>query len=123
VIVAAAGISGLIGSLGFIFIPELVFLFVIFLGFAQLTFPLSLALFNLRSKQPDTVLQVSSFAQFLGYSAASLTTLSVGFIRDFFGGWEIVLAIIGASNLFVITAAITLAKKGFIEDELAPPVQ
>ena len=123
VIVAAAGISGLIGSLGFIFIPELVFLFVIFLGFAQLTFPLSLALFNLRSKQPDTVLQVSSFAQFLGYSAASLTTLGVGFIRDFFGGWEIVLAIIGASNLFVITAAITLAKKGFIEDELAPPVQ
>ena len=94
-----------------------------FLGLAQLTFPLSLALFNLRSRYPDTVLQISSFAQFLGYSAASVTTLSVGFIRDLTGGWEIVLAVIGASNLLVITAAITLAKKRFIEDELAPTVE
>ena len=121
-IVAGAGSSGVIGSLGFIFLPELIFIFVVFLGLAQLTFPLSLALFNLRSRNPDTVLQISSFAQFLGYSAASITTLSVGFIRDLTGGWEIVLAVIGASNLLVITAAITLAKKKFIEDELAPTV-
>ena len=122
-IVAGAGSSGVIGSLGFIFLPELIFIFVVFLGLAQLTFPLSLALFNLRSRNPDTVLQISSFAQFLGYSAASITTLSVGFIRDLTGGWEIVLAVIGASNLLVITAAITLAKKKFIEDELAPTVE
>lgn len=119
-IVAGAGSSGVIGSLGFIFVPELIFIFIVFLGLAQLTFPLSLALFNLRSRYPDTVLQISSFAQFLGYSAASVTTLSVGFIRDLTGGWEIVLAVIGASNLLVITAAITLSKKRFIEDELAP---
>jgi CP family cyanate transporter-like MFS transporter len=104
-------------------LPEFVFFFVVFLGLAQLTFPLSLALFNLRSRKPDTVLQISSFAQFLGYSAASITTLSVGFIRDLFGGWEIVLAVIGASNLLVVTAAITLSKKSFIEDELTPPVE
>jgi CP family cyanate transporter-like MFS transporter len=122
-IVAGAGISGVIGSLGFIFLPGLVFLFVVFLGLAQLTFPLSLALFNLRSRYPDTVLQISSFAQFLGYSAASITTLSVGFIRDLTGGWEIVLALIGATNLLVITAALTLSKKKFIEDELAPTVE
>lgn len=122
-IVAGAGISGVVGSLGFIFLPEFVFFFVVFLGLAQLTFPLSLALFNLRSRKPDTVLQISSFAQFLGYSAASITTLSVGFIRDLFGGWEIVLAVIGASNLLVVTAAITLSKKSFIEDELTPPVE
>lgn len=119
-IVAGAGSSGVIGSLGFIFVPELIFIFIVFLGLAQLTFPLSLALFNLRSRYPDTVLQISSFTQFLGYSAASVTTLSVGFIRDLTGGWEIVLAVIGASNLLVITAAITLSKKRFIEDELAP---
>ncbi len=122
-IVAGAGSSGVIGSLGFIFVPELIFVFIVFLGLAQLTFPLSLALFNLRSRYPDTVLQISSFAQFLGYSAASVTTLSVGFIRDLTGGWEIVLAVIGASNLLVITAAITLSKKRFIEDELAPTVE
>ena len=122
-IVAGAGSSGVIGSLGFIFVPELIFVFIVFLGLAQLTFPLSLALFNLRSRYPDTVLQISSFAQFLGYSAASVTTLIVGFIRDLTGGWEIVLAVIGASNLLVITAAITLAKKRFIEDELAPTVE
>ena len=122
-IVAGAGISGVIGSLGFMFLPELVFVFVIFLGLAQLTFPLSLTLFNLRSRNPDTVLQISSFAQFLGYAAASITTLSVGYVRDLTGGWEIVLLVIGGSNLLVITAAITLSKERFIEDELAPPVQ
>lgn len=121
-IVAGAGVSGVIGSLGFMFLPKLVFVFVIFLGLAQLTFPLSLTLFNLRSRNPDTVLQISSFAQFLGYAAASITTLSVGYIKDLTGGWEIVLLMIGASNLLVITAAITLSKKRFIEDELAPPV-
>ena len=122
IIVAGAGISGIIGALGFIFIPELVFVFVVFLGAAQLTFPLSLTLFNLRSRNPDTVLQVSSYAQFLGYGAASITTVSVGFISDFAGGWELILGFIALSNLFVITAAISLARKNFIEDELAPPV-
>jgi len=122
IIVAGAGVSGIIGALGFIFIPELVFVFVVFLGAAQLTFPLSLTLFNLRSRNPDTVLQVSSYAQFLGYGAASITTVSVGFISDFAGGWELILGFIALSNLFVITAAISLARKNFIEDELAPPV-
>ena len=122
IIVAGAGISGIIGALGFIFIPDLVFVFVVFLGAAQLTFPLSLTLFNLRSRNPDTVLQVSSYAQFLGYGAASITTVSVGFISDFAGGWELILGFIALSNLFVITAAISLARKNFIEDELAPPV-
>ncbi len=122
-VVALAGFSGLIGSAGFILAPQWVLIFVVFLGLAQLTFPLSLALFNLRSRYPDTVLQVSSFAQFLGYSAASITTLSVGFIRDLTGGWEVVLIIVGVSNLLVISAAFALAKKNFIEDELAPPIQ
>ena len=122
IIVAGAGISGIIGALGFIFIPELVFVFVVFLGAAQLTFPLSLTLFNLRSRNPDTVLQVSSYAQFLGYGAASITTVSVGFISDFAGGWELILGFVALSNLLVITAAISLARKNFIEDELAPPV-
>jgi len=122
-VVALAGLSGLIGSLGFILAPQWVLIFVVFLGLAQLTFPLSLALFNLRSRNPDTVLQVSSFAQFLGYSAASVTTLSVGLIRDLTGGWEVVLIIVGATNLLVISAAFALAKKNFIEDELTPPIQ
>ena len=122
IIVAGAGISGIIGALGFIFIPDLVFVFVLFLGAAQLTFPLSLTLFNLRSRNPDTVLQVSSYAQFLGYGAASVTTLSVGFISDLAGGWELILGFIAVSNLLVITAAISLARKNFIEDELAPPL-
>ena len=122
IIVAGAGISGIIGALGFIFIPDLVFVFVVFLGAAQLTFPLSLTLFNLRSRNPDTVLQVSSYAQFLGYGAASITTVSVGFIADFVGGWELILGFIALSNLLVITAAISLARKNFIEDELAPPL-
>jgi len=122
IIVAGAGISGIIGALGFIFIPDLVFVFVLFLGAAQLTFPLSLTLFNLRSRNPDTVLQVSSYAQFLGYGAASVTTLSVGFISDLAGGWELILGFIALSNLLVITAAISLARKNFIEDELAPPL-
>ena len=122
IIVAGAGTSGIIGALGFIFIPDLVFVFVVFLGAAQLTFPLSLTLFNLRSRNPDTVLQVSSYAQFLGYGAASITTVSVGFISDFAGGWELILGFVALSNLLVITAAISLARKNFIEDELAPPV-
>ena len=122
IIVAGAGISGIIGALGFIFIPDLVFVFVVFLGAAQLTFPLSLTLFNLRSRNPDTVLQVSSYAQFLGYGAASITTVSVGFIADFVGGWELILGFIALSNLLVITAAISLSRKSFIEDELAPPL-
>lgn len=121
--VALAAIGGAAGALMIIISPNnLLFLWIGLLGLGQLTFPIALTLFNLRSKNRGTVLLVSGFAQVIGYLAATVVVASAGYLADISGGWGPVLVVMMVLNLLALLSAWQLAKGKMIEDELDPTI-
>lgn len=117
--VAIAAIGGSLGALLIIFSPgELLILWIALLGLGQLTFPIALTLFNLRSKNLSTVLLISGFTQVIGYLAATLMVAGAGLLASSAGSWVPVLAVMAALNLLALWAAWQLSKGNMIENEL-----
>ncbi len=109
---------GSIGSLGLLFAENLIWFWVMLLGLGPSMFPLALTLFNLRSRNQETVLAVSAFGQGLSYSLATTMVLLVGILREITGGWEAALILLFAIALASSLAGLQLAKEKFVEDEL-----
>lgn len=109
---------GSIGALGLLFAENLIWLWVMMLGLGPSMFPLALTLFNLRSRNQETVLAVSAFGQGLSYSLATTMVLLVGILREITGGWEAALILLFAIALASSLAGLQLAKEKFVEDEL-----
>lgn len=95
---------------------------MLMIGIAMTSFPISLLLMTLRSRTPGDTQQVSAFAQGLGYLVALPGPLLFGVLHDATGGWDVPLAIIVAlvvpvawggwragSNVFIGDAASSTA--------------
>lgn len=120
--VAIAALSGSMGAVFIIINPfELLVLWIALLGLGQLTFPIALTLFNLRSRNLPTVLLISSFAQVIGYLGATLVVAGAGLLASSTVTWVPVLGVMAVLNLIALLAALQLAKGHMIEDELAEP--
>lgn len=117
--VAVAALAGSLGAVFIIFNPsELLILWIALLGLGQLTFPIALTLFNLRSRNRSTVLLISSFAQVIGYLGATLVVAGAGLLASSTDTWVPVLGVMAVLNLIALLAALQLAKGNMIEDEL-----
>ena len=110
---------GSIGALGLLLSPDNLWLSVVLLGLGPTMFPLALTLFNLRSRNQQTVLAVSSFGQGVSYSLATTAVLLVGILREFTGGWEAAIWMMFFVALTSSLAGIQLAKRKYVDDELA----
>jgi len=118
-IILAAAVLGTAGSLGIMLGPNsLLWLSVIAFGLLGALFPLSLTLFNLRSRERPTVLSLSAFSQSLGYAGATATVLSFGILRELTGAWTASLILVAVIGALSALAAIQIAKQQFVEDEL-----
>lgn len=117
-IVFFSALAGSLGALGVMFIESNLWLWVIMLGLGPTMFPLALTLYNLRSKNQQTVLAVSSFGQGVSYSLATLGVLLVGIMRELTGGWEAALWLLFAVAVISSLAGLQLAKKKYVEDEI-----
>ena len=117
-IVFFSAIAGSLGALGIMFIESNLWLWVMLLGLGPTMFPLALTLYNLRSKDQQTVLAVSSFGQGVSYSLATIAVLLVGILRELTGGWEAALWMLFAFAVTSTLAGLQLAKKKFVEDEV-----
>ena len=117
-IVFFSATAGSLGALGILFIESNLWLWVMLLGLGPTMFPLALTLYNLRSKNQQTVLAVSSFGQGVSYSLATIVVLLVGILREVTGGWEAALWLMFAVALTSSLAGFQLAKKKFVEDEI-----
>ena len=113
-------VAGLTGTLGLLFGDQgLTWFWVIALGFGPTMFPLSLTLFNLRSRERSTVLAVSAFGQGVSYTTASIAVFLVGVLREVTGGWDAALWLLFASCLIAVPVALQIRKGQMIDDELA----
>ncbi len=94
-------------------------LWMIALGLGYITFPMCLALFALRTRTPAMASTVSGAVQTVGYAIAALAPLLLGALRDGTGSWSaaiIVLLVLSLANLLAVPL---LARRGFVDDELA----
>lgn len=117
-IVFFSATAGSLGALGILFFEANLWLWVMLLGLGPTMFPLALTLYNLRSKNQETVLAVSSFGQGVSYSLATIAVLLVGILRELTGGWELALWLMFLVAVTSSLAGLQLAKKNFVEDEI-----
>jgi CP family cyanate transporter-like MFS transporter len=107
------------GALCFIFIPTTApYLWAFIFGTGPLLFPLALVLINLRTESPSASLQLSAFAQFIGYSIAALVAPLMGMSRAITGNWNVALAGLAISTLSAVWAGIVLSRNHSVESEL-----
>lgn len=118
-IIFFSAIVGSVGALGILLFESNLWLWVILLGLGPTMFPLALTLYNLRSKNQQTVLAVSSFGQGISYSLATLAVLLVGILREITGGWEAALWLLFLVAISSSLAGFQIAKRKFIEDEIS----
>ncbi len=69
---------------------------MLMIGIAMTSFPISLLLMALRSRTPGDTQRVSAFAQGVGYLLALPGPLLFGVLHDATGGWDVPLAIVVA---------------------------
>jgi len=87
------------------------------IGIGAGTFPMALALVNLRSRTAVGSTTLSGFAQGVGYTCAALGPLGVGLLYDATGGWSIPLGALIASMAVILVAGWFVARPVAVEDE------
>ncbi|WP_344307384.1 MFS transporter [Brevibacterium samyangense] len=102
------------GYLGMWFAPVAApLLWTVLLGLGVSTFPLALALVNLRSARPEDTAALSGFVQGAGYLLAATGPFLFGFLIDLGGGAPAFLLALGAVLVQAVVAR-TACRPGFI---------
>ncbi len=119
-LIAAGVVSFVLGYLGLLVVPTpLTLLWVLLVGLGSILFPVCLVLINARTGTAAGTVALSGFAQGIAYALGALGPLLVGLLHDVTGTWTLPLLFLLAIALLAIVPAITLARPGFVEDELA----
>lgn len=119
-LVLLSSLLGIAGSLGILLGPSsLLWLSVSAFGLLPTIFPLTLTMFNLRSRQRPTVLAISSFAQGVAYGSTTAVVFLVGLLRELTGNWVVALWLMFAVAALTALLTIQLAKGRMIDDEIA----
>jgi MFS transporter, CP family, cyanate transporter len=109
----------LVGYLGLIFIPgTATWLWVALAGLGPLTFPLALALINMRTRTHEGSVALSGFVQGVGYIIAALGPLVFGVLHQLTGGWNTSLAFLLLTAAAAAIAGTVVARPHMLEDQL-----
>ncbi|WP_243399935.1 CynX/NimT family MFS transporter [Arthrobacter glacialis] len=114
------------GHLGLYLSPlDGTWLWVTFAGLGQGTFATALLMVNLRSRTTHGSAVLSGFSQGIGYAGAGIAPLLFGTMREATGSWSASFAMLGICLLVMMTGAVMINAKRYIEDSaegpLAPP--
>ncbi|MGK3948935.1 MFS transporter [Microbacterium sp. K2] len=110
--------SGLIGLLGFIFLPTVGLpIWVVFFGLAPGLFPLALVLLSIRSRTPESAVALSGFVQSIGYAVAAVFPLLIGLLHDATDSWLIPLWVLVGVLVAVIPAGWVAGRRRTIEED------
>jgi CP family cyanate transporter-like MFS transporter len=91
------GLFGIAGWTGLWASPAAApWVWAVLLGVVNAAFPLVLTMIALRGRTPATVVQLSAFAQSIGYLFAIPGPILVGVLHDASGGWRLPLALMAA---------------------------
>jgi CP family cyanate transporter-like MFS transporter len=82
----------------------------VLLGVVNAAFPLALTMIALRGRTPATVVQLSAFAQSIGYLFAIPGPILVGALHDASGGWRVPLALMVALMVPQIVAGMAAGR-------------
>jgi CP family cyanate transporter-like MFS transporter len=82
------------------------------------SFPLSLVMINLRARTEGGVLQLSAFAQCVGYLLAVPGPLLVGILHQYTGGWTAPIAFMAALLIPETISGVLAGRNRTIEDEI-----
>ena len=85
-------------------------LWVTLIGLGQVLWPMCLALFSLRTSSPDAAASLSGRVQTAGYTAAAVTTLTLGGLQELTGDWAATLAAMLVIVMSLIVAIPLLAR-------------
>ena len=105
------------GHLGLYLSPmDGTWLWVTFSGLGQGTFATALLMVNLRSRTTHGSSVLSGFSQGLGYAGAGIAPLFFGTIHDSTGAWGASFAMLGVCLAVMMTGAVMINAKRYIED-------
>lgn len=93
------------------------------IGLGQVSFPMCLTLFSLRTASAENAANVSGFVQTVGYSIAAISPLALGALHELTGSWApslIVLLVIVGLTVFAIPL---LARGNTVEGDLGASLQ
>ena len=90
---------------------------VVAAGVGAGTFPMALALVNLRSRTAVGSTTLSGFSQGVGYTFAALGPLGVGMLHEATGGWTVPLSALIATMAVILIAGWLVCRPVAVEDE------
>ncbi|MCQ9162713.1 MULTISPECIES: CynX/NimT family MFS transporter [unclassified Arthrobacter] len=112
-----------IGHLGLYLAPTAgTWLWVTSAGLGQGTFATALLMVNLRSRTTHGSSVLSGFSQGVGYAGAGIAPLFFGTIHDATGSWTWSFATLGLCLVVMMTGAVMINPKRYIEESAAAPV-
>jgi len=113
----AGGVLNLVSFAGLLWAPMAApVLWVVLLGLAPLTFPLSLTLVNLRTRSPAGSAALSGFMQGAGYGFSCLGPLLFGLLHELSGGWTLPFGFLALCVLVMLTGAWLACRPGVLEE-------
>ncbi|WP_028918983.1 CynX/NimT family MFS transporter [Pseudoxanthomonas suwonensis] len=113
----AGGILNLVSFAGLLWAPMAApVLWVVLLGLAPLTFPLSLTLVNLRTRSPSGSAALSGFMQGAGYGFSCLGPLLFGLLHELSGGWTLPFGFLALCVLVMLAGAWQACRPGVLEE-------
>ncbi|WP_245933246.1 MFS transporter [Arthrobacter livingstonensis] len=111
------------GHLGLYLSPmDGTWLWVTFAGLGQGTFATALLMVNLRSRTTHGSSVLSGFSQGVGYAGAGIAPLFFGSLHDATGSWTASFATLGVCLLVMMTGAVMINPKRYIEDSAVDSV-
>jgi CP family cyanate transporter-like MFS transporter len=119
VLVVGLAAFGLAGFAGLWLAPAaLPWVWAFLIGVASTSFPLALVMIALRARSDDGVLQLSAFAQCVGYLLAVPGPILVGVLHQLTGGWTVPIAFMTALLVPQTIIGVLAGRNRVIEDEI-----
>lgn len=121
-VVAAFSLCFVVGYLGLMYAPALVWLWVALIGLGLTLIPVGLTLINMRSRTSHGAAALSGFVQGLGYLLGALGPFIIGWLHTVSGEWKVAIWFLVGLALLAMPAGIMATRKLFLEDAFPPIV-
>jgi CP family cyanate transporter-like MFS transporter len=119
VLVVGLAVFGLAGFAGLWLAPAaLPWVWAFLIGVSNTSFPLALTMIALRARTEGGVVQLSAFAQCVGYLLSVPGPILMGVLYQFTGGWTVPIAFMAALLIPQTISGILAGRNRIIEDEI-----
>jgi MFS transporter, CP family, cyanate transporter len=119
ILVVGLAVFGLAGFAGLWLAPAaLPWVWAFLIGVACTSFPLALVMIALRARTEDGLVQLSAFAQCVGYLLSVPGPILVGVLHQYTGGWSVPIAFMAAMLVPQTISGVLAGRNRIIEDEI-----